>query len=100
MSLLDTVVSVGTVGQCNTGGCGGGHRDTQLGDALANTATFGQCNGSGCGSGHSGTWSPVQAGLGTMQSVLSGQLPSPQQQQQMLQLVAAYMLLSLLLEII
>eukprot|EP00035_Acanthoeca_spectabilis_P017074 m.356717 g.356717 ORF g.356717 m.356717 type:complete len:104 (-) comp16606_c0_seq6:2913-3224(-) len=81
MGFLDSVTSIVTVGQCNTSGCGGSHRDTKLGDNLANTATFGQCNGSGCGSGHTGTWAPYAAATGG-----NNPAPTPQQQQQLLQI--------------
>lgn len=87
MGFLDSVTSVVTVGQCNTSGCGGSHRDTKLGDNLANTATFGQCNGSGCGSGHTGTWAPYAAATGGGGGG-GGNNPAltPQQQQQLLQI--------------
>lgn len=113
MGFLDSIgngiVGVATAGQCDTGGCGGGHRDTAVGDALVNTATLGQCNGSGCGSGHTDTWTPasvVQGGLSAVQSALGGQA-TPQQQQQILQLIelagiglAAFLVLDLIIQII
>ena len=81
--LGNDITTVATVGQCNTSGCGGSHRDTALGNTLANTATLGQCDGSGCGSGHTGTWSP----LSVASTIFGPSGPSAEQQQQILQMV-------------
>ena len=81
--LGNDITTVATVGQCNTSGCGGSHRDTALGNTLANTATLGQCDGSGCGSGHTGTWSP----LSVASAIFGPSGPSAEQQQQILQTV-------------
>ena len=81
--LGNDVTTIATVGQCNTSGCGGSHRDTALGNSLANTATLGQCDGAGCGSGHTGSWAP----LSLAGSLFGASGPSANQQQQMLQMV-------------
>ena len=81
--LGNDVTTVVTVGQCNTSGCGGSHRDTALGNSLTNTATLGQCDGSGCGSGHTGSWAP----LGVVSAVFGAGGPSADQQQQMMQII-------------
>jgi hypothetical protein len=81
--LGNDVTTIATVGQCNTSGCGGSHRDTALGNSLTNTATLGQCDGSGCGSGHTGSWAP----LGVVSAVFGAGGPSADQQQQMMQII-------------
>ena len=79
--LGNDVTTIATVGQCNTSGCGGSHRDTALGNSLTNTATLGQCDG--CGSGHTGSWAP----LGVVSAVFGAGGPSADQQQQMMQII-------------